>query len=232
MVIDPRSAGQSKFLESLKKKVITFALGLSGTGKTYITMSHAISLLDNKKSKINKIVCMRPIITERNIEKELGALPGTVEEKVTPYNNGLVHNLTQIVGAKRAQELIAKDIISFEAISLLRGSSFKDTFIIVDESQLLRRGSGAMKLILTRIGEGCRVAILGDVLQSPLEIKNSDMIDAMETIGGLPEVGTVFLTEPEDVHRSPIVRKILECYQELPKYKEIREKFNGRKKSN
>jgi len=227
MVIDPRSEGQAKFLESLKRKVITFVLGLSGTGKTFLAMHYAIRLLDSKKSKINKIVCMRPIVTERNIEKELGALPGDVSEKITPYSNGLVHNLIQLVGPKRAQELIDKGTVSFEAISLLRGSSFKDTFIIVDEAQLLSKGSGAMKLILTRIGEGCRVAILGDVLQSPLEIERSDIIDAMETIGGLTEVGTVFLTEPEDVHRSPIVRKILECYQELPKYQAIRERFNG-----
>jgi phosphate starvation-inducible PhoH-like protein len=190
-------------------------------------MAYAISLLNSGSSKINKIVCMRPLITERNIEKELGALPGDVTEKVTPYSNGLIHNLTQVVGAPCAAALIAKGTVSFEAISLLRGSSFKNTFIIVDEAQLLRSGSGAMKLILTRIGENCRAAILGDVLQSPLEIEQSDMVDAMHTVGSIAEVGTIFLTEPEDVCRSPFVRKVLECYQELQKYQEIREKFNG-----
>lgn len=209
------------------------------THNTFLALWQAITLLErdkNKKKGIKKIVCLRPMIAEQKIEMKLGALPGVVEDKVTPYNSGLIHNLERLVDPVRARKMIESKQVSFEAISLLRGSSFHNTFIIVDEAQLLSQDAHAMKLILTRIGEGSKLVILGDVVQSPLRIEESDLIHAIDTIGHLEDVGLVFLTESEDVHRSPIVREILHCYEDLDRYKgslkglleKFGEKINGK----
>jgi phosphate starvation-inducible PhoH-like protein len=227
-VIEPRSEGQRRLVELIKEKTIIFGVGHAGSGKTLMSLATGLNLLRDKKSPIKKIICMRPIVAERKIEMNLGALPGEVIDKITPYNSGLVHNLAHLVGDKEAQVLIDKGQVQFEAISLLRGSSFRDAFIIVDEAQLLDKASGAMKLILTRIGENSKVIVLGDVLQSNLEMKDLDMMDAIHRLRNLEEVGVQVLSEEEDIHRSPIVRKVLRAYGDLEAFqkamRDLREK--------
>lgn len=237
--VAPKGEAQQQFVELIKNKIVTFAVGSAGTGKSFLSLWMGLTLLErdkNKKKGIKRIVCLRPMISERRIEKEIGALPGVVEDKVTPYNSGLVHNLERLVDPIKARKMIEAKQITFEAISLLRGSSFHNTFIILDESQLLSKDACAMKLILTRLGEGSKLVILGDVIQSPLNIEESDLVHAIDTVGHLKDVGLVFLTEPEDVYRSPIVREILHCYEDLDKYKgllkdlleKFGEKINGK----
>lgn len=166
-----------------------------------------------KGKKINKLIYVRPIIREHRMEDEIGFLPGSRDEKIADMYGGLRHNLDFIVGPKEASSLFEKGIVESTVLSHMRGSSYSNCFIILDEATLLHRQSGAMKLFLTRIGKGSKVVVLGDKRQSPLVAGNMDMLHAMDILESLKEVACVALDDFADVQRSVIVREILKKYE-------------------
>ena len=167
-LITARSPGQEAYIESLKKNIVTVCLGNAGTGKSFLALYTFINMMKEQKSKINKIIYFRPSMPDR-IEDNIGFLPGTADEKVRGLCGGLFHNLEAILGTVEAKSMIDKGFISTELLSYIRGSSYNNCCLILDEASLLKVGGGAMKLFLSRIGKNCHVAVLGDKKTKPIK---------------------------------------------------------------
>ena len=183
-----------------------------------LAIYEALKMIEEGKGKksdkyIKKLIYCRPIVKEKRIEQDLGAVPGEFSDKTRELYNGLYHNLEFILGFKGMVEFLEKGIVETAVLSNMRGSSFSSSFIVLDEASLLHRESFAMKLFLTRIGNGSKAVILGDHRQSTLDVKEMDMLDAMDKLDDLKEVACVRLDDYADVQRSEIVRKILQKYE-------------------
>lgn len=218
-LIAPRTDNQRAYVEAIQNKTVVLCLGRAGVGKSYLALYEGLKMIEeskNKKndSKIKRIIYCRPIIRERRVEENIGYLPGDLSSKVSDMYGGLFHNLDDIVGSKEAGLLLENGIIKTTVLSHIRGSSFNNTLMILDEATLLHIDSGAIKLFLTRIGKHSKAIILGDRRQSPLDINDMDMIDAMNRLNDIDEVACVHLDDYVDVIRSEIVRKILQKYEE------------------
>ena len=217
-LIAPRTDNQRAYVEAIQNKTVIFCLGRAGVGKSYLAIYEGLKMIEefkNKKndSKIKRIMYCRPIIKEKRVEESVGFLPGGLDDKVSNMYNGLFHNLEDIVGTKEAGVLIENGTVKTTILSHIRGSSFNNTLMILDESTLLYTESRAIKLFLTRIGKNSKAIILGDQRQSPLDVNSMDMLDAMNRLGDIDEVACVEMDDFADIQRSEIVRKILQKYE-------------------
>lgn len=212
-LIAPASENQLNYVEAIRNKTLIFCLGRAGTGKSLLAINEALNMIKEQKTKINKLIYVRPIIRERHIEDEIGFLPGSRDEKIADMYGGLRHNLDFILGPKEATTLFEKGIVESTVLSHMRGSSYSNCFIVLDEATLLHFNSGAMKLFLTRIGKNSKVVVLGDKRQSPLSETDMDMIQAMDLLQDLKDVACVTLDDFVDVQRSELVREILKAYE-------------------
>jgi phosphate starvation-inducible PhoH-like protein len=205
--------GQEKYFDSLEENQITICTGLAGTGKTFLALNAALKklYLGKKTGGISRIVVIRPYI-QTNIGEKLGALPGTLHEKVTPYVESIKDNLRGLIDDEQEIERLVKSKIEFTVLSMCRGRSFTDCFVIVEEAQNVPLSGGAMKMILTRIGKGCTMVIAGDLDQCDIDSRDSGLAEAINLLDGMPNVGIVEMNNIEAVQRSPIVREILRRY--------------------
>ena len=205
----PRSSGQAELIESLYHNDIVFALGPAGSGKTFIAAMKAIELF--QEQKVGKIILTRPAVTA---DEDLGFLPGDMNEKLNPYLFPLIDAFThhwQPGWLPRLQKMEQAEIAS---VGHMRGRSFYDSIIIVDEAQNLTYPQ--MKMILTRFGKGCKMIITGDPDQVDLEgRKESGLVAWADMLCNTKGVGVVRLTS-KDIHRHALVKRIVE---EEEKYK-------------
>jgi len=211
--------GQEEYVKSIRENEITICTGLAGTGKTFLALSEAVHMLSTsqKRSGIKRIVIIRPYIPSNTGEK-IGALPGTLDEKVTPYVQSVKDNLRECIQNEQdIQQLIANKF-EFTVLSMCRGRSFNNCFIIVEEAQNVPLAGAAMKMILTRIGRGSKMVIAGDLDQCDIPTDESALAEAINVLTGTPGVGIVEMDEIETVQRSKIVREVLKAYKEHEKY--------------
>lgn len=213
-LIKPRTENQEALVESIKKNIATIAIGHAGCGKTLLSLYTFLSMVKDPKNKVNKIIYFRPAVPDRRIE-DTGYLPGDIDDKLRGMCGGLFHNLEFIVGDKEARSLIEKDLIKIELLSHIRGSSYSNCCLLLDECSILHKNSGAIKLFLSRIGLHCRAAIIGDVKQSPLTLEDIDIMDAMQRLKDIEDIGIIRLDDPIDIQRSIFVRRVLEQYGDI-----------------
>ena len=205
--IQGRSANQQKLVKAFQENDLTFALGPAGTGKTYLAVVYAASLL--KKGEIRKIILTRPAV---EAGENLGFLPGDLKEKVDPYLRPLYDALYDTLGQEQVEKLLEKEVIEIAPLAYMRGRTLDNAFIILDEAQNTTRAQ--MKMFLTRMGFHSRIVITGDVTQIDLiKKKDSGLLNAKQLLEGIEGISFVELTSL-DVVRNPLVQKIIERYEQ------------------
>jgi phosphate starvation-inducible PhoH-like protein len=204
--LKPLNTNQERYIKSIKTNTITFGIGSAGTGKSYIAASMAADML--KSRKIDKIIVTRPAV---EAGEKLGFLPGFKEEKFEVYLDPVKSIFEERLGKSQAEYLIKRNIIEGKPMAYLRGQTFKNAFVLLDEAQNV--SPGQMYLFLTRIGENCKVVVDGDVLQKDIPGR-SGLQDAIDKLDNkLNDCKFIYFTI-DDVVRSGIVRGIMELYAE------------------
>lgn len=202
--ITARNKAQKDYLKAMRDYSITFGVGPAGTGKTYLC--GAIAAQDLLDKKVEKIIITRPVV---EAEENLGFLPGTLEDKFAPYFRPFKDVLDERMGRSHVEYLIKHGVIEIAPLAYMRGRSFKNCWVVLDEAQ--NTTPNQMKLFLTRLGEGCRVVINGDLSQKDIKGK-SGLEDALGTLKHLSSIGfTTF--DKEDIVRSGVVKEIVEAYE-------------------
>ncbi len=201
--IEPRNDIQRSYLDAIENNVITFGVGPAGTGKTYLAMYQAICYHWAKKTtNIKRIILTRPVV---EAGERIGFLPGAIEDKMDPFMRPLYDSLYDIVGIQAGRDKIEKGIIEIAPIAFMRGRTFNDAFIIIDEAQNCTYEQ--LKMALTRLGENVKCVIGGDTSQSDLNGK-SGLSNIVEALADTEQVKVVKFAN-EDVVRSKIVQNVL-----------------------
>ncbi len=207
--IRPKTIGQKKYVEALRRHDIVFGVGPAGTGKTYLAMAMAVFALKNKI--VQRLVLTRPAV---EAGEHLGFLPGDLHDKVDPYLRPLYDALYDLMGVDTFLKNREKGIIEVAPLAYMRGRTLDDSFIILDEAQ--NTTSEQMKMFLTRMGFGSKAVITGDITQVDLPRgKYSGLIEVMKILEGIPEISFVHLSD-QDVVRHNLVQKIIRAYEKHP----------------
>ncbi len=221
--IKPKTLGQKKYVDAIRKQMITFGLGPAGTGKTYLAMAMAITAF--KQNEVNRIILTRPAI---EAGEKLGFLPGDLQSKIDPYLRPLYDALYEIMGAESFIKNSEKGLIEVAPLAYMRGRTLDNAFIILDEAQ--NTTPAQMKMFLTRIGFGSKVVVTGDSSQKDLPQGTTSGLDvAVRVVKNLEDISICRLTN-QDVVRHPLVQKIVKAYEEYEK-KSSHGKERGRKKT-
>lgn len=208
--IKPKTLGQKKYVDAIRKQMITFGLGPAGTGKTYLAMAMAISAF--KSNEVGRIILTRPAI---EAGEKLGFLPGDLQSKIDPYLRPLYDALYQIMGAESFIKNSEKGLIEVAPLAYMRGRTLDNAFIILDEAQ--NTTPAQMKMFLTRIGFGSKVVVTGDSTQKDLPANAVSGLDvACKVLKNIEDISICNLTS-KDVVRHPLVQKIVKAYEEYEK---------------
>ena len=202
----PKSEKQSEYIKALKEKAIVMALGPAGTGKSFLAVSVAITMLMEKK--VDRVILSRPAV---EAGEKLGFLPGDMKEKVDPYLRPLYDALYDLFGFEKIQKKIDSGIIEIAPLAFMRGRTLKNSFAILDEAQ--NATSTQIKMFLTRIGENSKLVVNGDPSQIDLINKSkSGLIKSRDILNKIKEIKTIEF-DHRDVVRHPLVSKIIQAYQ-------------------
>ena len=208
--VKPKTLGQKSYIDSIRKKMITFGIGPAGTGKTYLAMAMAVTAFKNEE--VGRIIMTRPAI---EAGEKLGFLPGDLQSKVDPYLRPLYDALYQIMGPESYAKNSEKGLIEVAPLAYMRGRTLDNAFIILDEAQ--NTTPAQMKMFLTRIGFGSKVIITGDMTQKDLPSGAASGLDvAVRVLAKIDDIGFCYLTS-KDVVRHPLVQKIVTAYEEYEK---------------
>lgn len=203
--VAPKTPGQARYLQALAACELVFGLGPAGTGKTFLAVAHGAGML--LRGEVERLIVSRPAV---EAGERLGFLPGDLSEKVDPYMAPVWEALTDILGADQFKRRREKGEIEVAPIAFLRGRTLSHAFVIVDEAQNTSRLQ--MKMVLTRLGEGSRMAVTGDPSQIDLvNSSDSGLAHAVGLLEGVKGVGVNRFTV-EDVVRHPMVERIVRAY--------------------
>ena len=205
--VKPRTPGQSRYVESIRKYDLTFATGPAGCGKTYLAVATAVESL--RAGEVRKIVLVRPAV---EAGENLGFLPGDLRAKLNPYLRPLMDALGDMIDYDQARHLMEQDTIEVIPLAYMRGRTLNDAFIILDEAQ--NATISQMKMFLTRMGERSKMVVSGDETQQDLPRGiTSGLRDALRRLGEIDGIGTVRL-QASDIVRHRLVQKIVEAYED------------------
>ena len=207
----PRNLHQEEYLEHLKnpRKVIVFAIGPAGTGKTMMAVQMAIKLY--KEGVISKIVITRPAVS---VDEEHGFLPGTLNQKMEPWTRPIMDVFEEYYHPREIAEMLDDHVIEISPLAYMRGRTFKDAFIVADEMQ--NATPSQMKMLLTRVGEGSRMVVTGDLAQADRP-KENGLLDFCKLYSEKDSHKLIDMIrfESKDIERHPVVKEILAIYKEL-----------------
>jgi len=202
----PRSKKQKEYVKALKNSQITMSLGPAGTGKTYLAVAVALTMLLEKK--VQRIILSRPAV---EAGERLGFLPGDMKEKIDPYLRPLYDSLHDLIDYDKIQKKIESGEIEIAPLAFMRGRTLKNSFAILDEAQ--NATETQIKMFLTRIGENSRLVVNGDPSQIDLPNKNqSGLVKSQSILKNINAISAINF-DHKDVIRHPLVTKIVEAYQ-------------------
>ena len=199
----PKTAGQKRYIDSIRRNTVTFGIGPAGTGKTYLAVALAVAAL--KRHEVGRIVLARPVV---EAGESLGYLPGTLEEKLNPYVRPLYDALFDMTDMEKGNALIEQGIIEIAPLAFMRGRTFNDAFVILDEAQ--NTTPEQMKMFLTRLGFSSKFVITGDASQRDL-LGNNGLDSARSVLEGMDDIAFVDLTQ-DDIVRHNLVARIVSAY--------------------
>jgi phosphate starvation-inducible protein PhoH and related proteins len=203
--IKPRTEGQAEYLDAIRQHDMTFCIGPAGCGKTYLAVATAVEAL--KSRTIRKIVLVRPAV---EAGESLGYLPGDLHEKLNPYLRPLLDAINEMIDFDQVKYLMEQNVIEVIPLAYMRGRTLNQAFVILDEAQ--NATVAQMKMFLTRMGEGSKIVVSGDISQVDLPPgTTSGLRDAIQRLNGIAGIGMVRLSEG-DIVRHPLVRKIVAAY--------------------
>ena len=206
-IIRPKTVGQKRYVELMRKSTIVFSIGPAGTGKTYLALAYAVQCLLDRE--VDRLLLTRPAV---EAGEKLGFLPGDLYQKVDPYLRPLYDALYEMLGAERFHRMNDQDIIEVAPLAYMRGRTLNDSFMILDEAQ--NTSPEQMKMFLTRLGFGSRAVITGDVTQIdlPKEV-SSGLTVVRDILSSIDGVEFAYL-DASDVVRHKIVQQIVRAYKE------------------
>ncbi len=203
--IAPRTPAQAKYIEALKRDELVFGMGPAGTGKTYLAVAVAASMLI--EGKVDRLILSRPAV---EAGERLGFLPGDMRDKVDPYLRPLYDALNDMFTTDQIARKLEAGEIEVAPLAFMRGRTLSNAFVILDEAQNCTQVQ--MKMFLTRLGEGSRMAITGDPSQTDLPgFQVSGLRDAVEILGDVEGVSIIRFSDA-DVVRHPLVGRIVRAY--------------------
>ena len=204
--VKPKTLGQKKYVEAIRKNTIVLGAGPAGTGKTYLAVAMAVTAFRAKE--VNRIILTRPAV---EAGEKLGFLPGDLQQKVDPYLRPLYDALFDMLGAEAFARYQERGSIEVAPLAYMRGRTLDDSFIILDEAQNTTREQ--MKMFLTRLGFNSKMVVTGDVTQIDLQDgKRSGLTDAMKILRNVPDISINTFTE-KDVVRHKLVQDIIKAYE-------------------
>jgi phosphate starvation-inducible PhoH-like protein len=204
-IIEPSTTGQLKYIEAMLANDLTFCIGPAGTGKTYLAVAVAVSML--KKKQIRRIVLARPAV---EAGEKLGFLPGDLQAKVNPYLRPLFDALEDMMDFTQMKKFMELDIIEIIPLAFMRGRTLNEAVVICDEAQ--NTSSLQMLMVLTRLGRGSKMIITGDITQIDLDSsQKSGMVEAIEMLRRIKGISCVELTQ-KDIVRHRLVQNIVRAY--------------------
>lgn len=203
--IRPRTPGQERYVEAIRRSDLVFCLGPAGCGKTYLAVAMAVNAL--RSEQVRRIVLVRPAV---EAGERLGFLPGDMLAKVNPFLRPLLDAMNDMLNFEQVRLYMENDVVEIVPLAFMRGRTLNDTFIILDEAQ--NTTVTQMKMFLTRMGEGSKIVVTGDATQTDLpENVQSGFNDAMARLEGIDGVNVVELSG-EDIVRHRLVREIVRAY--------------------
>lgn len=201
-----KTVGQKSYVDAIKNNQVVFGVGPAGTGKTYLAVCLAVQAM--KQKQVEKIILTRPAV---EAGEKLGFLPGDLQTKVDPYLRPLYDALQEMLGLENYAKLMERGAIEIAPLAYMRGRTLSNAFIILDEAQNTTREQ--MKMFLTRMGDGSKMVITGDVTQIDLpEGKKSGLIHATHILKDINGISIIRLTA-KDVVRNPLVMSIVRAYE-------------------
>jgi phosphate starvation-inducible PhoH-like protein len=203
----PRSINQTRYLQQIQKNDLVFGIGPAGTGKTYLAVAMAVSMLVSKA--VRRIILARPAV---EAGERLGFLPGDMQDKVDPFLRPLYDALYDMIESEKVQKMMEWGVIEVAPIAFMRGRTLSDSFIIMDEAQ--NATSEQMKMFLTRIGINSKTIITGDITQIDLPRgQTSGLVESSRILKGVEGISFCHF-DKRDVVRHHLVRLIVQAYEE------------------
>jgi len=206
-VVRPRTPNQQRYADAIASHDLTVGVGPAGTGKTYLAVACALRALESRK--VAKVILSRPVV---EAGERLGFLPGDLMEKVNPYLRPLYDAFYSMLGPERFRAWRDNDVVEIVPLAYMRGRTFEDSFMILDEAQ--NTTPEQIKMFLTRMGGGSKAVVTGDVTQNDLPARaESGLTRVIKVLKGVEGVATLHLTE-SDVVRHPLVKRIIRAYDQ------------------
>ena len=201
----PKTLNQKRYVQAIERHPVTFGIGPAGTGKTYLAM--ALALRELQDGKVERIILTRPAV---EAGEALGFLPGELQEKILPYLTPLYDAMNEMVGKEQTLQLVERGIVEIAPLAYMRGRTLSNAFVVLDEAQNATHEQ--MMMFLTRLGDGSRMVVTGDITQIDLpRSKHSGLKEAariLKHISGL----RLFHFDGQDVVRHPLVQEIIDAY--------------------
>jgi phosphate starvation-inducible protein PhoH and related proteins len=204
--IKPKTVGQKKYVDAIRRNTVVFSIGPAGTGKTYLAMAVAVQALMAKQ--VNRLILTRPAV---EAGEKLGYLPGTLSEKIDPYLRPLYDALYEMIDAEQIGRMMERGTIEVAPLAYMRGRTLNDSFIVLDEAQ--NTTPEQMKMFLTRLGFNSKAVVTGDITQIDLPSgQHSGLNVVREILTGIDDLAFMYLSS-RDVVRHRIVQDIVEAYR-------------------